>query len=155
MAGVLGFATFFLVQNLRTIFTSTRTQGTVIAYDSTYSANGKLMSRMNAEFFTKDGIRHEAHSTTRTSFSPKQEGARVTIYYKPTDPENAVIATFIDFWLHVVILETIGLVLFICWFGILKGVAVGASEYTTRIPAERYGPRDPPPANTPTHSLQN
>ena len=155
MAAVLGFATFFLVQNLRIVFTSTRTTGTVIAYDSAPSTNGSTVSRMNAEFVTPDGVRHEAHSVVRTSFTPKQEGDRVTIYYQPAHPDNAVIATFINFWLHVVVLECIGCILFLCWFGILVGVTPPNSEYYNGVTVEHYGPPDASSTDTTVDTIQN
>jgi hypothetical protein len=135
----LGFALFFLVRNLRIILTSQRTQGVVTGYESSSTQQGSPLYQMVAEYKTIDGSTHEARSTTRTNFSPQKKGDVVTIYYQPTKPNQAVIATFIDFWLHIVILGTIGCIIGLCWWGILNGITANGDIKPNGRTVTHYG----------------
>ena len=125
MALCLGFGTFFLVKNIRILNRYEKTIGTVKDYTA-FSEEFKAMNRlsdnlesfgMNAIYQAKNGEYYGVSSVTRTSWKSLQAGDQVTVYYLASDPKQAHLGTFINFWLHIVALLFIGFILFIVWWG--------------------------------------
>lgn len=125
---LLGFTLFFLIKNLRVMTTFTKTTGTIVRFESSRTNNGQTVYQTIVTYKALDGKGHEAGSLTRSSSVSSNTGDQVTVYYNPAAPEQAHVHTFRDSWLHILLLGGIGGVIFLCWYGILMGAAVGASS---------------------------
>ncbi len=127
---LLGLAIFFFVKNVRIMTTFERATGKIVRFDSkTVPGRSQTVYQTIVEYTSPDGVTHEAKSLTSSSSVSSKTGDQVTIYYNRSNPEQAHVHTFRDSWLHILLLGGIGFILFVCWFGILKGgVAVGAME---------------------------
>lgn len=123
MAVLLGLTVFFLFKNLRVMLSFTRTTGTIVRFESTPTKTGSRLYQTIVQYKTPDGVEREAGSLTRTSSVRSKTGDRVTVYYNPLHPEQAEVFTFRDSWLHIVILGSIGCILFVIWYGIFVGVS--------------------------------
>lgn len=123
---LLGLTLFFLIKNIRVMTTYTRTTGTVVRFESSSLDNGQTVYQTIVNYKAADGVEREAGSFTKASSVSRKEGDQVAVYYHPANPTVAHVHTFRDSWLHIVILGTIGGILFLCWYGILMGAAVGA-----------------------------
>ncbi len=123
---LLGLTLFFLIKNIRVMTTYTRTMGTIVRFESSTLKNGQTVYQTIVNYKATDGVEREAGSFTKASSVSSKEGDRVAVYYNPVNPTVAHVHTFRDSWLHIVILGTIGGILFLCWYGILMGTAVGA-----------------------------
>lgn len=124
MALCLGFGLFFLAKNIRIMTTHVKTTGTVKDY-SAFSEEFKPMRGLNdnivsfglnAIFQAENGEYYGVASTARTSWQSMKVGDQVTVYYLRTDPKQAYIATFLNFWLHIAILLGIGSILCLVWY---------------------------------------
>lgn len=123
---LLGLTLFFLIKNIRVMTTYTRTTGTIVRFESSNTNGGQRVYQTIVNYTATDGVEREAGSFTKVSSVSSKEGGRVAVYYNPANPTAAHVHTFRDSWLHIVILGTIGGILFLCWYGILMGAAVGA-----------------------------
>jgi len=123
MAVLLGLTIFFLFKNLRVILKFTRTTGTIARFESTATKTGPALYQTIVQYKTPDGVEREAGSLTKSSSVSSNTGDRVTVYYNPLHPEQAEVFTFRDSWLHIVILGSIGFILFVVWYGIFIGVS--------------------------------
>jgi hypothetical protein len=121
---LLALTLFFLIKNLRVMFTFTRTTGTIVRFESSSAPNrSQSLYQTIVRYKTPNGTDHEAGSLTKSSSVSSNTGDAVTVYYDPVHPERAEVHTFRDSWLHIVILGSIGFILFIVWYGILVGVS--------------------------------
>lgn len=123
MAVLVGLTVFFLFKNLRVMLRFTKTTGTITRFESTAAKTGPTLYQTIVQYKTPDGVEREAGSLTKSSSVSSNVGDRVTVYYNPLHPEQAEIFTFRDSWLHIVVLGSIGFILFVVWYGILMGVS--------------------------------
>lgn len=164
MALCLGFGLFFLMKNLRILFTYQKTTGIVKDYTS-FNEEFKDLDGfadhvetfgLNAIFQASNGQYYGVASTARTSWQSIKPGDRVTVYYLPTDPTNAYVGTITNFWLHIITLLGIGSVLCLVWYQSwmhspeeLSGISPPPPTPSSPRPSDSLPPFDPkknPPA---------
>lgn len=118
-----GLLSWFMYKNLRIIVSSTRTHGTIVGFDSIPSReiNGKSTDGQRVQFLDAHGRSHEAVAEVRSNPPSGNVGDRITIYYNPTNPDEAHIGSFMEMWLHIVIFGFLFWVFFTIWFGVLVG----------------------------------
>lgn len=110
----LGYGLFVLVSN--TVFwgRATTAEGTVVGYEQMESMRGRSQVGVQpaysnvVEFRSADGQRHLFVTEWGSAAAVYDKGERVTVLYRPEDPENAKIRGFVSLYVGPLLLLVLG-----------------------------------------------
>lgn len=136
---------FFTYRNLRLILSSVRVQGTIMGFETRQEKQGSSTLAARVTFLDQGQNTQELLARVRSNPPSGKVGDRVPVYYNPANPKEARLGTFMELWLHVLVLFFLFGVFFIIWFGQLVGPQGSDASHprvrTTRT-IERYGSGD-------------
>ncbi len=108
--GLLTGAFFALKSEMSFRADSVTAEGTVVDLAPTTDSDGKVLHKPVVDFIDRNDQRHRITGTTASSPPSYRIGEAVTVRYRPAEPTDAHLDSFMDSWLLVVILGGIGLV---------------------------------------------